>query len=80
MTRPDPELCDSPLCIGHGAPSEQQAIRASGVGNQPAQTAPLAAERAIARTAADMRLLNLNTPSRMPEEPDGVKSRLMLVY
>jgi hypothetical protein len=67
------------LCIGH-SPSAQQAMRASGVGIQPAHTAPLAAVRAIARTAADMRLLNLNTPPRMLEERDGVKSSLVLVY
>jgi hypothetical protein len=40
----------------------------------------LAAVRAIARNAADIRLLNLNTPPRMLQEPDGVKSSLVLVY
>ena len=78
-SRSDPERCESPLCMGQWPPSAQQAIRASGVGNQPAHTAPLAAARAIARTAADMRLLNLNTAPRMLEEPDGVKSALALV-
>src|SRR5687768_6317237 len=38
-TRADPELSESPLCIGHSWPSEQQAIRSSGVANQPAHTA-----------------------------------------
>jgi len=36
--RSDPDLCESPLCIGQ-LPSEQQAMRASGVGIHPAHTA-----------------------------------------
>ena len=43
-TRSDPERCESPLCIGHSSPSAQQAMRASGVANQPAQIAALAGE------------------------------------
>ena len=51
-TRADP-LCESPLCIGHSAPSAQHAMRASGVGSHPAQIAAFPAIRpnASARTA-----------------------------
>jgi hypothetical protein len=66
------ERPDSPLCIGHAPPSEQHAIRASGVGNQPAHTAPLAVAMTIARTAAHKRLRNLTTGSRMLDELDDV--------
>lgn len=61
MTRPDPELCESPLCIGH-APSEQQAMRASGVGAQPAQTTALPAEMRTASASANNCLLRVSTP------------------
>ena len=44
-TRSDPELCESPLCMGHWAPSAQQAMRASGVGIHPAQIAAFPAIR-----------------------------------
>jgi hypothetical protein len=60
MTRADPEPCDSPLCIGH-ALSEQQAIRASGVGAHPAQTARLPAEMRTASANANNRLLRVST-------------------
>ena len=71
-TRSVAELPDSPLCIEHAPPSEQHAIRASGVGIQPAHTAPLAVAITIARMAADRRLRNLSTGSRMLDEPDDV--------
>ena len=60
MTRGDAELCDSPLCIGHLL-SEQQAIRASGVGAHPAQTAALPAEMRTVSASANNRLLRVNT-------------------
>ena len=61
LTRPDAELCVSPLCIGH-APSEQHAIRASGVGAHPAQSAALPAGMRTAKTSANNRLLRVSTP------------------
>ena len=63
-TRSDPELCESPLCIGHVL-SEQHAMRASGVGAQPAHTAPLLATRASARATAETRFNHFTTALRM---------------
>ena len=60
MTRADPELCDSPLCIGHPL-SEQQAIRASGVGAHPAQIAALPAEMRTVNASANSRLRRVST-------------------
>ena len=70
---------DSPLCIGQAPLSEQHAIRASGVGNQPAHTSPLAVAMTIARTAADKSLRNLSTGSRMLDERDDVNCARMIV-
>jgi len=61
MTRSDPDLCESPLCMGH-ALSEQHAMRASGVGAQPAQTTPLPPEIRTASASANNRLLRVSTP------------------
>ena len=61
MTRADPELCESPLCIGH-ALSEQHAMRASGVAAQPAHTATLPAEMRTVSARANSRLLRVSTP------------------
>ena len=58
--RCDPELCESPLCIGH-ALSKQQDIRASGVGAHPAQTAALPAEIRTASASANNCLARVNT-------------------
>ena len=52
--------CDPAWCIGQ-APSEQQAIRASGDAIRPAQSATLPAERATASMNADNRLLRVST-------------------
>ena len=60
MTRGDAELCESPLCIGH-ALSEQHAMRASGVGAHPAQTAALPAEIRTASASANNCLLRVST-------------------
>lgn len=38
MTRAEPESSKAALCIGQDPPSEQQAMRASGLDIQPAQT------------------------------------------
>ena len=61
MARCDPELCESPLCIGQEL-SEQQDIRASGVGTHPAQTAALPAEMRTASASANNCLLTVSTP------------------
>lgn len=74
-TRSDPELCDSPLCIGHSWPSEQQAMRASGVANQPAHTAAFPARSPAAKRTADRRLITIGTDLRMLEPGRRVKPR-----
>lgn len=51
-TRPDGEVCESSLCIGH-ALSAQQAMRASDVGAHPAHTAALPAEIRTVSASAD---------------------------
>ena len=61
ITRCDPELFVSRLCIGH-ALSEQQAIRASGVGAHPPQTTALPAERRTASASPNNCLLRVSTP------------------
>ena len=61
ITRCDSELCESPLCIGH-ALSAQHAMRASGVGAHPAQTAALPAEIRTASASANNCLLRVSTP------------------
>jgi hypothetical protein len=60
-TRSDPELCESPLCIGHSWPSEQQAMRASAVANQPAHTAAFPARSPAAKRTADRRRITFGT-------------------
>jgi hypothetical protein len=54
-TRPDPERCESPLCMGHSPPSAQQAMRASGVGIHPAQIAAFPAIKARVKAMAKRR-------------------------
>jgi hypothetical protein len=65
ITRAEPECDDSPLCIGHGPPSAQQAIRASGVAIHPAQTPALPAPRANMIASAERRLSQFITALRM---------------
>ena len=60
ITRAELELCELPLCIGHSL-SAQHAIRASGVGAQPAQTAALPAEIKTASASANSCLLRVST-------------------
>ena len=72
-TRSDPELCESPLCIGRLPPSEQQAMRASGVGIHPAHTAACPAASAILRAMADTRLARLSTLLGCGNQPGTVK-------
>jgi hypothetical protein len=60
MTRAEPELCESPLCIGHSL-SEQHAMRSSGVGAHPAHTATLPAEMRTVNASANNRLLRVST-------------------
>jgi hypothetical protein len=74
-TRADPEPCESPLCIGHSWPSEQQAMRASGVANQPAHTAAFPARSPAAKRTADRRLIAIGTGLRMLEPSQRVKPR-----
>ena len=58
-TRSGPELCESPSCIGQS--SAQQALRASGVGNHPAQIATFPAIKARVRERADSCRTSLST-------------------
>ena len=60
--RSDAELCESPLCIGHSLSSTQQAMRASGVANHPAQVAAFPAIRPNVSDRAARRRTNLTTP------------------
>ena len=52
--------CESDSCIGHASPSKQQAIRASGVAIQPAQTAGVQAASASTIATAARRLLEVS--------------------
>ena len=60
-TRPNPERCESPLCMGHSTPSAQQAIRASAVGIQPAQIAAFPATKPNVSARAARRWTSLTT-------------------
>jgi hypothetical protein len=60
VTAREIESGESDLCIGHAAPSEQQAMRASGVASQPAHKATGLAESANVKTSAEKRLPELN--------------------
>lgn len=60
-TRADPGLCESPLCMGHSTPSAQHAMRASGVGIHPAQTAAFPAIRPSVSAKAARRWTSLTT-------------------
>jgi hypothetical protein len=60
-TRADPGLCESPLCMGHSTPSAQHAMRASGVGIHPAQTAGFPAIRPSVSAKAARRWTSLTT-------------------
>jgi hypothetical protein len=55
-----PAAREPDVCIGH-APSEQQAIRASGVGIQPAHRAALPAASASTTITAEKRRLKFST-------------------
>lgn len=55
------EPSECPLCMGHGWPSLQQAIRASGVAAQPSQTAALPAATRAVRVSAMSRRLKVST-------------------
>ena len=72
-TRSDPERCESPLCIGHSAPSAQHAMRASGVASHPAQTAAFPTRSPAVRRTADRRLIRIGTALRMLEPSRSVK-------
>src|SRR5688572_18846730 len=72
-TRSNPERSESPLCIGHSMPSAQQAMRASGVANQPAHTAAFPARSPAAKKTADRRLTRIGTDLRMPKPGESVK-------
>jgi hypothetical protein len=61
-TRRDAEPWESLLCIGHSAPSAQHAMRASGVGNHPAQIAAFPATRPNVSARAARRWTSLDTP------------------
>lgn len=71
------------LCIGQDPPSEQQAMRASGVANHPAHMDTLLAARARIMRTAETGLPKLTTILRMLErhesvkyEPAGIRLRL----
>lgn len=70
-----PELCRavSAACIGHVPSPAQQAMRSSGVGIQPAQTAGLPTARASTMRTAAPRRERLNTLLRMREAMAVVK-------
>src|SRR3989442_14760438 len=61
MMRSDAEVCAPPLCIGQAPLQEQQAMRASGVGAQPAQTAALPASKSKLSPMAERRRTILTT-------------------
>ena len=67
-----PSLRESDSCIGHG-PFEQQAMRASGAGIQPAHRAGLPPVRASTRSAAERRLLKVSTLLGCWREPEVSK-------
>ena len=72
MTRSEPDWSKPPLCIRHSPPSAQQAMRASGVVAQPAQTAAFPATRPRHTTIADNRCIK-PTGSRMLDHRREVK-------
>ena len=71
-TRLDPSPSESDLCIGH-APSEQHAMRASGVAIQPAQTPSCPAETADTTTSTARRRQRSSTLLRMLDYREPVK-------
>ena len=73
---------ESDGCIGHVAPSEQHAIRASGAAVQPAQTeaGPAAKPSTSTRRTAEERLLTSSTLIRMRERRGTVNGRPSLPY
>jgi hypothetical protein len=71
-TRTDPDLCESPLCIGHSPPSAQQAMRSCGVDSQPAHTAVFPARSPTATRITDKRLMRICTDLRMLEPGPSV--------
>jgi hypothetical protein len=68
--RAELESSESRSCIGQGQPSEQQAMRASGVATQPAHTATWPAARAMVNMSADKRLLRVSTSLECWSEAD----------
>lgn len=76
MTRAEPESSGPALCIGQDPPSEQQAMRASGVASHPAHMATLLAARARIRSIADADLSRRTTALRMLERGQSVKQQL----
>ena len=61
ITRLGPDSDGPPLLMGHVPLSEQHAMRASGVGIQPAHTAALPASNVRLRARADSRWMNATT-------------------
>ncbi len=75
MTRFIPEWWESPLCIGHSAPSAQHAMRASGVGAHPAQTAAWPANKIRLSPTVERRRASITTFRRMLDRGGVVKRR-----
>jgi hypothetical protein len=65
VTRVLPPLSDSDLCVGHVSLFVQQAIRACGVGAQPAHTATFPASNARVNTTDGICLNRTSTCPRM---------------
>ena len=61
VTLSEPLSCEFPLCIGQAPPSEQHAIRASGLDIHPAQTAAFPAIKARASARAERRFATVIT-------------------
>src|SRR5262245_61363510 len=88
MTRLEPELGDSDLCIGQLVPFVQQAIRASGVGCHPAHTETFPTHsvstvanvaRRLARTSTTRRMRDGGWPCQIPANRKGTSSVILLV-
>ena len=79
-TRSDPERCELPLCMGHSAPSAQQAIRASGVALHPAHIAAFPATRANVSATAARRWTSLTTAIGCSTVQDPVKRMICLGF
>jgi hypothetical protein len=77
MWRSHLEVEESPLCIAHAPPSEQHAMRASGLGAHPAQTGALPANKTRLSATAVRRRATITTPCRMLDRSRGVKPSLL---